>query len=128
MELKRGVPPSAEELQAYCVGRCDADQAARIEAYLADGLDCGAILAAAPDDGLLRHLRGAGALSAHEPHRNGTAADTHTTDSDYDAGSEDTFDTLVVSQLDHPRYRIIRKLGQGGMGAVFLAEHRLMHR
>jgi len=29
---------------------------------------------------------------------------------------------------DHPRYRIVKRLGIGGMGTVYLAEHRLMDR
>src|SRR5207253_11193204 len=29
---------------------------------------------------------------------------------------------------EHPRYRVVKPLGTGGMGTVYLAEHRLMER
>lgn len=37
-------------------------------------------------------------------------------------------DNLPSHLCDHPRYRVIGHLGHGGMGDVFLAEHRLMGR
>ena len=35
---------------------------------------------------------------------------------------------VPAALADHPRYRIVKWLGSGGMGAVYLAEHRLMER
>ena len=35
---------------------------------------------------------------------------------------------LPAELADHPRYRIVNRLGGGGMGTVYLAEHRLMDR
>ena len=37
-------------------------------------------------------------------------------------------DTLPPGLADHPDYEVIRELGQGGMGTVYLAKNRLMGR
>jgi hypothetical protein len=36
--------------------------------------------------------------------------------------------TLPVELINHHRYRVLRQLGHGGMGSVWLAEHRVMER
>ncbi|MDA1232638.1 MAG: hypothetical protein O2856_17850 [Planctomycetota bacterium] len=35
---------------------------------------------------------------------------------------------LPAELRDHPRYRIVERIGSGGMGVVYRAEHKLMNR
>ena len=63
MERPVTPPPSAGELHAFSLGKCQPHRAAEIEAFLKVALDVASVLDSAPDDTLLRSLRGTGALT-----------------------------------------------------------------
>jgi hypothetical protein len=112
--------PTPETLSAFTSGKLlDAEDTA-IAAHLAGCASCRALVDMAQDDDLTSLLRRSAsvfkALSGSD--LPGEAGD------EAEAGDFGTPPELAA----HPRYRILSRLGTGGMGVVFLAEHRLMER
>lgn len=103
--------PDHQQLAAFLWGQLDDSEQSAIESHIADCAACCKILQEIPDNTMLGRLRGAEAPSNSGPV----------------AGSNKDL-PLPRELRDHPRYKVGRFLGAGGMGLVYQAEHRVMER
>ena len=131
--------PTHEQLAAFETGRLSDDDSAIVEQHLSACADCCQWLKQSPGHdsyvALLREAASSGVAevtSANQPTVLVMSSETPVPcDSSLQVLSEDVGPPIagLPSELvNHPRYRVIRSLGCGGMGAVFEAEHRLMRR
>jgi hypothetical protein len=138
--------PSPEQLAAFTLGTLGDDAHAPVEGHVATCVVCQERAAVAPTDALTELLRAVHRPTGRQADSATEAAQAQTptplsavgqTVSIESAGapsapthqdsSEDP-DLVPPELARHERYRVVRLLGAGGMGAVYEAEHRAMQR
>ncbi|HKB00874.1 MAG TPA: protein kinase, partial [Gemmataceae bacterium] len=134
--------PTDRELQSFLLGKlADPDQG-QVESHLADCPECGRRALSTPADDTLTELLAAARTrldseraSAPTPTLDGSATPPAFAPTlAWEAPGADAtglappHPAAPPALATHPKYRVVRRLGTGGMGTVWLAEHQVMHR
>jgi hypothetical protein len=128
MGATAAVHPTDPTLLAYGLGKLDDASADSVNKHLESCPDCQRRVAEMSSDSFLGRLR----QVQGRPDSTGPVVSSLAGLSMLDAGAsspaQPASSTLPPGLADHPDYDVVRELGQGGMGTVYLAHNKLMDR
>lgn len=109
--------PPAEKLSAFLLGSMETVERDSVEGHILNCAECCSRLSKIADDDLVRLVNKVGTVwndgDTHEDTNGSAAVDS---------------DEIPQQLLAHERYRVRSRIGRGGMGTVYKAEHRMMER
>jgi serine/threonine protein kinase len=128
MGVTAAVHPTDQMLHAYGMGKLDDNSSKSVHKHLESCAECQRRVAEMSSDSFLGRLRDA----QSQPKSSRPVMSSLTGISMIENGSSSKAPpptgSLPPGLANHPDYQVIRELGQGGMGTVYLAENRLMGR
>ncbi|MDZ4686377.1 MAG: serine/threonine-protein kinase [Planctomycetaceae bacterium] len=124
--------PPKDQLIAFGQGKLADAESSRVEQHLEVCRECCETLLDLKDDtfvGLVRIAKPQDQRGQDEQ-TDGHIADLSEHAATVLGAADETLqaDELPTELWEHPRYRLVELIGQGGMGVVYRAEHRLMNR